>query len=136
MKEMTPEKGRQLLKEAGVLLYSGWDMKSALLFDGFLKKQDPNKQMMPDEIDKLFRGLGYDPYQKALLQWAIYPKDKRPTLVDIKEAFGDLMIQQVGKTDPRITAKLNLDVDKLNQDQIEFLVRENTTYKSLYEKNR
>lgn len=38
MREMTPEKGRQLLKEAGVLLYSGWDMNSALLFDGFLKK--------------------------------------------------------------------------------------------------
>lgn len=38
MEEMTPEKGRQLLKEVGVLLYSRWDMNSALLFDSFLKK--------------------------------------------------------------------------------------------------
>lgn len=67
MREMTPEKGRQLLKEAGVLLYSRWDMNSALLFDGFLKKQGPSKQMKPKEIDKLFRGSRYDPDQKALL---------------------------------------------------------------------
>lgn len=77
---------------------------------------------MPKEIDKLFRGSGYDLDQKALLQWAIYPKDKRPILVDTEEAFGHLMVQQVGKTGPRTTAKLNLDVAKLNQDQIEFLV--------------
>lgn len=67
MREMTPEKGRQLLKDHGVLLYSGWDMNSALLFDGFLKKHDPSKQMIPKEIDKLFRGSGYDLDQKALL---------------------------------------------------------------------
>lgn len=48
---------------------------------------------MPKEIDKLFIGSEYDPDQKALLQWAIYPKDKRPILVDTEEAFGHLMVQ-------------------------------------------
>lgn len=38
MREMTPKKGRQLLNNAGVLIYSGWDMRSAFLFDNFLRK--------------------------------------------------------------------------------------------------
>lgn len=38
MKEMMSERGMLLLKDAGVLIYSGWDMRSALLFDSFLKR--------------------------------------------------------------------------------------------------
>ncbi|XP_059067618.1 uncharacterized protein LOC131858403 [Cryptomeria japonica] len=134
MKEMTLERGRLLLKDARILIYSGWDMRSALLFDSFLKKQGPDKQIMPDVIYKIFMGSGYDPDQKALMLWALYPKEKMPLLVDIDEAFGYLMVQQVGKTNPRVTAKLNLGVAKPNQDQVEFLVRENWTCKGLYEK--
>lgn len=89
---------------------------------------------MPDEVEKIFMGLGYDLDQKALMLWALYLKDKRPILVNTDQNFGHLMIQQAGKIDPRITAKMNLDVAKLNQDQTDFLVRENNTYKGLYEK--
>lgn len=89
---------------------------------------------MPDEFDKIFMGSGYDLDQNALMFLALYSKEKRPILVDTDQAFGHLMIQQARKTDPRITARLNLDVVKLNQDQTEFLVRENNTYKGLYEK--
>lgn len=32
MKDMTLEKGRKMLKEAGVIIFSGWDMNSALMF--------------------------------------------------------------------------------------------------------
>lgn len=92
MKEMTPERGRLLLKDAGILIYSRWDMRSALLFDSFLKKQGPNKQIMSDVIDKIFMGLGYDLDQKVLMLWALYPKEKRTLLVDIDEAFGHLMV--------------------------------------------
>lgn len=104
MKDMTPKKGRKILKEAGVIIFSGWDINSTLLFDGFLKKQDLNQLVLPQEIDKLFIGSGYDPDQIDLLQWALYPKGKRPIIVDIEETFGHLMIHQVGKTDPRVTA--------------------------------
>lgn len=89
-------------------------MRSTLLFDGFLKKQDPNKQIMLEEIDKIFMGSGYDPDQKALIIWALYLKEKRPILVDTDQVFGHLMVQRVGKTNPRIIAKLNMDVAKLN----------------------
>lgn len=133
-REMALEKGRQILKDVGVLIYSGWDMRSALLFDGFPKKQDPNKRIMPEEIDKIFMGLGYDPDQKALIIWALYLKEKRPILVDTDQVFGHLMVQRVGKIDPRIIAKLNVDVEKLNQEQKKFLVKENSIYKGLYEK--
>lgn len=134
MREMTPENGRQLLKDVGVLIYSGWDMRSALLFDSFHRKHDPTRQIMPDEVDKIFMGSGYDPDQKALMLWALYPKEKRPILVDTIQAFGHLLVQQARNTDPRNTTRLNLDVAKLNQDQTEFLARENNTYKGLYEK--
>lgn len=89
---------------------------------------------MPEEVDKIFMGSIYYPDQKALMLWALYSKEKRPFIMETNEAFGHLMIQQVGKNDPRVTAKLNLDVAKINQDQIEFLVRENNAYKGLYEK--
>lgn len=119
---MTPKRGRQLLKNSGVLIYPGWDMKSAMMFDSFLKKKYPDKQLFLIEVDNIFTGSGYDPDQKALLQWALHPKSKRLVLVDTNEMFGNLMIQRVGKIDPRIIAKLNLDVAKLKKDQVEFLV--------------
>lgn len=46
------------------------------------------------------------------------------------------MIHQVRKIDPRITVQLNLNVVKINKEQVEFLVRENQTIKGLYEKAR
>lgn len=56
--------------------------------------------------------------------------------MDTEETFGHLIVHQVGKTDPRVIAKLNLDIARLNVDQTKFLVRENITYKGLYEKTK
>lgn len=37
MKMVTPTRGRQLLKESSGIIYQGWNMKGALIFDTFTK---------------------------------------------------------------------------------------------------
>lgn len=37
-REMTPKRGRQLLKDVGVIIYPGWEMKDVIMFDSFRRK--------------------------------------------------------------------------------------------------
>lgn len=50
-----------------------------------------------------------------LLQWALYPRNKGPNLVDTKKMFGHLMVQRVGEMDPLETTDLNVNVENIQK---------------------
>lgn len=52
---------------------------------------------------------------KRPLQWALYSKDKMPTLVDIDKVFDHIMVQRIGETNPLVSTDLNMNVMKFNK---------------------
>lgn len=132
MKTITPTKVRQMLKDVGTIIYPSWNMKGALMFDTYAKSVGKENFKLPENIDTVYNGSGYDPGQKALLQWAMYPRDRRPLRIDLDELFATLTIQQVGMNNPMETAMLILNVARLNVDQVDFVTREMFHYKDAY----
>lgn len=90
----------------------------------------------PDNIESVYTGSRYDPGQKPLLQWAIYPRDKRPLIMDPDEMYATLSVYQVGKSDPMETTMLNLNVARLNIDQMDYVKRSMEYFKYLYHNER
>lgn len=92
MNTMTFAKGRQLLQDAGVIIVPGWHMRFFILFDSFIKDYDTKRRILPKDIDRIYSGFGFGPDKKALLQCALYPKKKMPTLI-----LGTLLFRELGK---------------------------------------
>lgn len=38
-----------------------WDMSSSIVFDSFVKNQKTKKKLLPQDVDKIYFGLGFDP---------------------------------------------------------------------------
>ncbi|MDF3686205.1 hypothetical protein, partial [Enterobacter hormaechei] len=63
---ITPEEGRQMVKDANILLLPNWDIADALIFNSVsnnLGLQDPNK--------KEFLGTAFSNDQAALVMWSL-----------------------------------------------------------------
>lgn len=93
MKIITPAKGKQILIDAGTITYPGWNMMGALIFDTYTKLVGKENFKLPQNTDILYTRSEYDPVQKALLQWDVYPRGRRPLLIYPDELFSILNIQ-------------------------------------------
>lgn len=54
MKNMTPEKGRKLLEESGVIIFPSFNFSSALVFDRILHNKDGKHKLSPKGVTKVY----------------------------------------------------------------------------------
>lgn len=118
MSQMTPERERKLLEDAGVLIFPKWDLNSALLFDSFLCDIDAKLKLSPNGVTQVYMGSMYNLDEHSMLIWSLYPPQKRPMIIDTQKYFGHIMTMKVGETGPIVTIDLGVNVSKLKKAQI------------------
>lgn len=130
---MTPQKGRQVLVEAGIIVFPGWDLSASFIFDSLLNSDNKDMKLNIQGVKYIFIGSRYDPNEEEMLLWALYPPKKRPKIIDVDKAFGHMMTLKVGEVDPMITADIGINVSKFNKAQMKHEIVEKNKYKALYE---
>lgn len=118
METMTPEKGRKILEDTGVLIFPRGDIKFVIVFDIFLHNSGANHKLSPASVTQVFNGSRYNPNENFLLIWELYLPNKRPMLVDTEKYFGHVMTFKVGETDLVVIADMGINVAELNKAQI------------------
>lgn len=73
---MTPKKGRKLLKDVNVLIFPGWDMNSALIFNNFFHDVGAKHKLSPEGVTQVYMGSLYNPDKHAMQIWSLYPPRK------------------------------------------------------------
>lgn len=64
---MTPPKGRQLLAEARVILFLGWDLSVSFVFDSLLHYDNKDLKLDIQGVNDVFIGSRFDQDEEALL---------------------------------------------------------------------
>lgn len=124
MSHMTPKRGRKILEDVGVLIFLGWDLNSALVFDSFLHYVDAKLKLSLEGVTQVYMGSMYNCDEHSMLIWSLYPPQKRPMIIDTHKAFGHIMTMKVGETNPIVIVDLGVNVAKLNKAQIQLLLKE------------
>lgn len=57
---MTPQKGRQLLVEAGIIVFLGWDLSASFVFYTFLHLDNRDMKLGIQAVKDIFIGSRYD----------------------------------------------------------------------------
>lgn len=118
MAGMTPEKGKRMLENVGVMIFPGFNLNFALVFDSFLKDIDATYKLSPEKVTEVYVGSKYNPDEGSLMIWALYPPHKKLVSIDTEKAFGHVINLKVGEADPVATAEIGINVAKLNKGQI------------------
>jgi len=134
LEEMTPSKGRQLLKEVGVMIFPSLDLNSTLVFDSFLNNTDDRYKLTLEGVNEVYMGTKYNNDENSLMIWTLYPPHKKIAIIDTEKTFGHVMTLKVGETDPLITADIGINFAKLNKAQAQMLIKERDAYKLSYER--
>lgn len=129
MKDMTLEKGRKLLEDAGVMIFPRLDLNYALVFYSFLKNNNATHKLSPKGVTKVYTRSKYNPDEGSLMIWAMYPPHKKSIIIDIEKDFGHVMTLKVEEVDPMATTEIGINVAKLNKAQIQMLIKEKEMYK-------
>lgn len=73
--KFTPEAGRQIVKQSGVLILPEWDIVNALVFDSIRKQKDV-KLETEEKILQAHRGVKFSNDHQALVIWSIEKRDE------------------------------------------------------------
>lgn len=73
---MTPQRGKQLLIEVGIILFPGWDLSASFIFDSLLHSDKKDFKLDIQGMNDIFIGSRYDPDDEAMLLWVLYPPNK------------------------------------------------------------
>ncbi len=91
---ITPEEGRQMVKNSNILLLPNWDIVDALIFNSIsnrMELQDPNK--------KEFAGTSFSDDQAALVMWSLRRGSKIvSTQPDGSGLIGNIIVRRVVDT--------------------------------------
>lgn len=68
---MTPERGRELLQEASVVIFPRWDISSTIVFDNFVTNKDKRMKLSPKVVDIIYIRSGFNPDNTTLLIWLL-----------------------------------------------------------------
>ena len=74
--DITPEGGRILLKEAGILIFPEWDTANAIVFDS-VRREGQARFRIEKEVQTTHRGIKFSEDHKALVLWSV--QDKKDT---------------------------------------------------------
>lgn len=112
---MNPQKGRQLLTEARVILFHGWDLSASFIFDSLLHSKNKEFKLYIQGVNDVFIGSRFDQDEESLRLWVLYPPHKRPKIIDVDKAFGHMMKLKVGEIDPIVSTDIRVDISKFNK---------------------
>jgi len=118
MEDMTPEKGRELLRESSVMIFLGLDLNSTLVFDSFLHSNNTKHKLSSEGVAEVYTGTKYNPDENSLMIWALYPPNKKLAIIDTEKAFDDVVTLKARETDLVVIVELGVNVAKLNKAQI------------------
>lgn len=107
---MTPQKGRQLLIEAGVILFPGWDLNASFIFNSLLHSENKEFKLDIQGVNDVFIGSRFGQDEESLRLWDLYPPHKRPKIIDVDKAFGHMMKLRVGEIDPIVSIDIGVDI--------------------------
>lgn len=130
---MTSQRGRQLLVEAGIIVFPGWDLSASFIFDSLLHSANKDMKLNIQGVQDIFIGSRYDPKEEEMLLWALYPPNKRPKIIDVDKTFGHMMTLKVGEVDPIVIADMGINISKFNKAQMKHEIVKKNKYKALYE---
>ena len=98
----TPEAGRKILKQSGVLLLPEWDIANAIVFDSVRKQRDV-KFRTTEEVLQAHRGIKFSDDHQALVMWSMERRNNaRVQEVSTAEYTGALTVyrsEEVGSKD-------------------------------------
>lgn len=77
MTGMTPEKGKKMLENFGVMIFHGLDLNSALFFDSFLRDNNCTHKLDKEKVTEVYAGSKYNTNEGSLMIWALYPPHKK-----------------------------------------------------------
>ena len=72
--QFTPEAGRQIVKQSGVLLLLEWDISNAIVFDSVRKQRDV-KLRTAEEVLQAHRGVKFSDDHQALVIWSLEKRE-------------------------------------------------------------
>ncbi|XP_059070592.1 uncharacterized protein LOC131860226 [Cryptomeria japonica] len=79
VENMTPQKGRQLLVEASIILFPGWDLSASFNFDSLLHADNRDMKLDIQGVKHIFIGSRFN---KAQLKWELFGKHKYKALYE------------------------------------------------------
>ena len=71
--DITPEGGRILLKEVGILIFPEWDIANAIIFDS-VRREGQAKFKTEEEVQTAHKGVKFSEDHKALVLWSLQGK--------------------------------------------------------------
>lgn len=130
---ITPQRGRQILSEANIITFPGWDMIASFIFDSMLHYENKDFKLDIQGINDVYVGSRFDQNEEAFLLWALYPPNKRLKIIDVDKAFGHMMKLKAGEVDPIVIDDVGIDISKFIKAQFVKVIKERDQYKGLYE---
>ena len=110
--DVTPRRGKILLKEAGILIFSEWDIANAIIFDS-VRRKGQAKFKTEEEVQTAHKGVKFSEDHKALVLWSM--QDKKDTQAqETTDKAGSLMVYRVGETSSVEAALMTQHVGDFN----------------------
>ena len=110
--DITPKGGRILLKEAGILILSEWDIANAIVFDS-VRREGQARFRTEEDIQIAHNGVKFSADHKALVLWSV--QDKKDTHTqETANKVGSLMVYRVGETSGTEAALMTQQVGDFN----------------------
>ena len=94
--DITPEVGRALLKDEGILIFPEWDIANAMVFD-VVKREGQTKFKIEEEVHMAQKVVKFSEDHKALVLWSL--QDRKDTQTqETTDKAGSIMLYRVGET--------------------------------------
>ena len=74
--DITPEEGRLLLKDVGILIFPKWDIANAMVFD-VVRREGQAKFIIEEEVQMAHKGVKFSEDHKYLFIWSL--QDRKDT---------------------------------------------------------
>ena len=68
--DITPDAGRELLKDALMLIFLEWDIANAMVFDA-VKREGQPRFRIEEEVQMAHKGVKFSKDHKALVMWSL-----------------------------------------------------------------
>ena len=75
---LTIDEARDLIKRSGMLLFSGWEIRSSFLLNQ-IKRQERYVSFVDTNVYQETKGFGFNVDAKTLAIWSLAPEHDKPT---------------------------------------------------------
>jgi len=97
VKDISPDQGRQMIRDSGVLLLPEWDIASAIVLDT-VRRQDKHIFSTEEEAEAALTSAKFNPKWETLAIWALARNTNKPLVAEPDRDFkGGLIIKRVSE---------------------------------------